>query len=550
MFKKTNPNPQMDMFSSPVMLLNVRASKKYSDPKEWHNQFYRFYTSKVDESLFKVLFPEGKKSGRPTASIRVIVCMSWLKEGFGCSDEELFEKCEFDLLTRKALGLELISDAPPSLDTYYLFRRRLCDYAALTGVDLMKKCFEQVTGGLVRDLNISGKCIRMDSKLIGSNIARQSRYELIHGTLVKYLKSVGTSSVKPELEAQAAAYLAEDSSKTVYRSDSEKLQGRLLQIGSFILDVLSGCKEDDPASSLLRRVFEEQYTVLEGKAVLRNKADVKADSVQNPNDPDATYRAKNDQKVQGYVTNITETVEDGKPSIITSVQVEKATFADCHFLQEAVENSERVTNATVEDLYADGAYQSPENRSFAEGHGNMKLKTGKMQGGARWELELHEHDDGLTVREVATGKTYEAVKSETFKGKHKRWRIPWDNKAGWRYFQDTEVEAYQLRKQIESLPPEEQHRRNNVEAAMFQYSFHTRNGKTRYRGLLKHRMQAYARCVWMNLRRVVGFLFSAFQKPCFALWGALREAFGCFWTFFHENLHQTFACHFSTQMAA
>ena len=142
MFKKTNPNPQMDMFSSPVMLLNVRASKKYSDPKEWHNQFYRFYTSKVDESLFKVLFPEGKKSGRPTASIRVIVCMSWLKEGFGCSDEELFEKCEFDLLTRKALGLELISDAPPSLDTYYLFRRRLCDYAALTGVDLMKKCFE------------------------------------------------------------------------------------------------------------------------------------------------------------------------------------------------------------------------------------------------------------------------------------------------------------------------------------------------------------------------------------------------------------------------
>ena len=29
--------------------------------------------------------------------------MSVLKEGFGCSDEDLFEKCEFDLLTRKAL---------------------------------------------------------------------------------------------------------------------------------------------------------------------------------------------------------------------------------------------------------------------------------------------------------------------------------------------------------------------------------------------------------------------------------------------------------------
>ena len=41
---------------------------------------------------------------------------------------------------------------------------------------------------------------------------------------------------------------------------------------------------------------------------------------------------KNDQKVQGYVTNITETVEEGKPNIITSVQVETAVFADCHFL--------------------------------------------------------------------------------------------------------------------------------------------------------------------------------------------------------------------------
>ena len=60
------------------------------------------------------------------------------------------------------------------------------------------------------------------------------------------------------------------------------------------------------------------------------------------------------------MTNITETVEEGKPNIITSVQVETAVFADCHFLQEAVENSERVTDSTIEDLYADGAYQSPD----------------------------------------------------------------------------------------------------------------------------------------------------------------------------------------------
>jgi hypothetical protein len=68
MFKKTDPNPQLDMFTSPTTQLCSRASKKYTDPNAWHNMFYRLYTSKVDEELFKPLFPEGKKSGRPKVS--------------------------------------------------------------------------------------------------------------------------------------------------------------------------------------------------------------------------------------------------------------------------------------------------------------------------------------------------------------------------------------------------------------------------------------------------------------------------------------------------
>ena len=44
MFKKTNPNPQFDIFTAPSMQLGSRASKKYSDPNAWHNQFYSFVT--------------------------------------------------------------------------------------------------------------------------------------------------------------------------------------------------------------------------------------------------------------------------------------------------------------------------------------------------------------------------------------------------------------------------------------------------------------------------------------------------------------------------
>lgn len=103
----------------------------------------------------------------------------------------------------------------------------------------MRHSFEQITGNQVRLLKISGKCVRMDSKLIGSNIARQSRYELIHTTLVKFLKTCTLSDLFQEKEELAKEYLKEDSSKTVYRSDSDTLQSNLARIGNFIMEMLA-----------------------------------------------------------------------------------------------------------------------------------------------------------------------------------------------------------------------------------------------------------------------------------------------------------------------
>src|SRR5574344_46908 len=115
MFRKTDTNEQLDIFSSPSTYMKGRAAKKYEDPHAWQNEFYQYVTSKIDEETFRPLFKEGNM-GAPNASIRILVAMSILKEGFGCSDEDLFEKCEFDMLTRKAMGLFNLDDVPPSLD--------------------------------------------------------------------------------------------------------------------------------------------------------------------------------------------------------------------------------------------------------------------------------------------------------------------------------------------------------------------------------------------------------------------------------------------------
>lgn len=516
MFRKTETTPQLDLFTAPGNILPRRAQKKYTDEKAWHNQFFQLVTSRIDEESFRPLF-ESTTMGAPNASVRILVAMSILKEGFGCSDEDLFEKCEFDLLARKALGLEMLDDKLPSLDTYYLFGRRLTEYEQRTGINLMERCFEQVTGEQIKLFKISGSSVRMDSKLIGSNIAQYSRYELIHRTLCKVLRLDGIMMMlNPKLRKGAEVWLGEDSGKTVYRSNKDEMAQRLVRIGLYIYAVLKRLKEDAPGYDLLHRVFHDQYVVEKGKVELKDKHEVSSDSLQSPDDPDATYRDKGGQKVSGYVTNITETVEEDKPSIITSVQTGPATFADCHFLQDAISNTERVTGHIVENVYADGAYQSPENREFARLHMGMELLTGKLQGGCRYLLEREPGTDNLKVTDTETGEIFDAIYVGENKRNGKHWRVNLAHVKPthpWRYFNEEEVRRSELRRKIESLPPEEQHKRNNIEAAMFQYSFHTRNGKTRYRGLFRHRLQAFHRCMWMNLRRLVLFQTTTSQRP-------------------------------------
>ena len=516
MFRKTESTPQLDLFTAPSNILPRRAQKKYTDEKAWHNQFFKLVTSRIDEESFRPLF-EATTLGAPNASVRILVAMSILKEGFGCSDEDLFEKCEFDLLARRALGLEMLDDKLPSLDTYYLFGRRLTEYEQRTGINLMERCFEQVTGEQVKLFKISGSSVRMDSKLIGSNIAQYSRYELIHRTLCKVLRQDGVMTMlNPKLRKGAEVWLGEDSGKTVYRSNKDEMAQRLVRIGLYIYAVLKRLKDDAPGYALLHRVFHDQYVVEKGRVELKDKHKVASDSLQSPDDPDATYRDKGGQKVSGYVTNITETIESDKPSIITSVQTEPVTFADCNFLQDAISNTERATGHLVENVYADGAYQSPENREFARLHMGMQLLTGKLQGGCRYLLDREHGTDNLKVTDTETGEVFDAIYVGENKREGKHWRVNLSHVKPthpWRYFNEDEVRRSELRRKIESLPPEEQHKRNNIEAAMFQYSFHTRNGKTRYRGLFRHRLQAFHRCMWMNLRRLVLFQTTISQRP-------------------------------------
>ncbi|HAX93763.1 MAG TPA: hypothetical protein DCY25_07445 [Bacteroidales bacterium] len=169
MFKKSSKEPQLDAFSSVPNMLDSSAFKQYSDKGHWHNQFREQVVMRIDESIFSALF--NNNIGAPNAPVRTLIGMMILKESFAWSDSQLFEHCRFNLLVRSSLGLFNMNDPLPVESTYYLLRKRVYDHQKQCGEDLMGKVFAHITRGQIKEFDVTGSNIRMDSKLIGSNIA-------------------------------------------------------------------------------------------------------------------------------------------------------------------------------------------------------------------------------------------------------------------------------------------------------------------------------------------------------------------------------------------
>ena len=197
-------------------------------------------------------------------------------------------------------------------------------------------------------------------------------------------------------------------------------------MGIVVYSLLQICA--DTEKMLLRSVFGEQYDVdKDGNVTLRDKARISATSVQNPNDPDAAYRSKGGKEVKGYSTNVTETCdEDGKPSLITDVQVKPANAADNGFVEKAIENTKEVTGNKVDKQHSDGAYQSPENRKLAadEENGFEFVANGIQGKPTRYDLNKRE-DGTLEVTDKYTAEVLDATKVNDG-----RWKIPVTDRNG------------------------------------------------------------------------------------------------------------------------
>ena len=173
-----NPNDsQLDMYSSPEQYMSERQLHKFDDENSWFNLYYKHVFLKIDETIFKDMY--SANFGAPNFPVNVLVGMQQIKEGNGWCDQQLEEALMFNLAVRRALGFMNINDPIPAMSTYYEFRAKVNRYNQEHGRHLMQEAFHDLSRKFVEQLELSGTSIRMDSKLLDSNIANMSRMQTI-----------------------------------------------------------------------------------------------------------------------------------------------------------------------------------------------------------------------------------------------------------------------------------------------------------------------------------------------------------------------------------
>jgi hypothetical protein len=355
MFRKNEQHRQQAMFST---LDDLPDKPRERLENSWAATFYREFFSRIDEAIFAILYSD--EASRPNIPVNVLVGLETLKAGFGWSDAELEAQMAYNIQVRYALGYRDLTEGHFELRTVYNFRRRLAQHMQETGENLLEEAFEQVTDEQIGALELKTGKLRMDSTQIASNIRQMSRVQLLVEVTQRVWRML-TEADQARYAADFAPYLKGTSGQYTYHIEPGETAHHLEAIGHlmrrFVAELVAAYDEQD-AYRVLARVYDEHFVEVESG--LRPKAgqELSAQSLQSPDDWEATYRQKRGEGYQGYVTNVTETCDPENPvQLIVKVQTEANSTDDAAMLEDAVPNLVERTN--VEEMYTDGGFNSP-----------------------------------------------------------------------------------------------------------------------------------------------------------------------------------------------
>jgi Transposase domain (DUF772)/Transposase DDE domain len=384
MYKK-NRRAQQPLLLSDVNDLPLRTLKYLKG--SWAETFRREVFLRIPEDRFAVLYDADPS--RPNVPVNVLVGLEVLKAWHGWSDEELYEHFLFDLQVRYAVGCDNFGEGDFDLRTLYYFRKRVSAYALQAGGEnLFQVVFEHITDTQLKKLSLNTRIQRMDSTQILSNIADQSRLELLVEAIQRLYRMLSEADQASYGEA-FQPYIQESARQYTYRMRGKQaVWQHIEQVGVVLHEWLGklSAYQAEPVYQTVKRFFEENFTLVESQVKAKTNREITPGCLQSLDDLEATYRVKCNRAYKGYVANLSETCAPENPvQLITNVQVEPNRASDIALLLSALPDLQE--RMEVNTLVTDGGFVGPTVDAQLRQSGMEQITTG-LTG------TLPDHQDG------------------------------------------------------------------------------------------------------------------------------------------------------------
>jgi len=383
-----------------------KREKRFME-KSWAKTFADYVFPSIDENRFAVLYSNNSAT-RPNTPVNIIVGSLMIKTMFGQTDDEILRSILFDIQYQVALHTTCYKEQPIGDRTFSRFRERLYNHQILTGEDLLGDEMKHLASVYAEFLKLNSNIKRMDSMMIASNSKRMSRLEIVYtvnANAVRLLNQTGNAHlILKELEH----YLVEDDmNNVIYHCKDEDSSIRLdtvIKEAAKLKEIMSDdiWLETDQYRLLLRVLEEQANFDSDGNYTAKPKAEISSSSLQNPSDPDATFRKKAGKDHKGYIGNFVETIGENGASLITDFDFKQNTYSDSAFAKDQILQHDK--EGQEETYIADGAYGGTENQKLAEEHG-INLVTTALTGKMPSEIfaDFQFNEDGTEVLKCPAG---------------------------------------------------------------------------------------------------------------------------------------------------
>ena len=350
---RLNKTEEISLFD-PIQNLSDYAIRTLN--KSWAGFYRENIFPKINEEPFSVLYSD--VGSRPNTPVNIMISLLIIKEMTGLNDEELMESMIFDLRFQYALHTTSMTKQPISKNMFTNFRNSLLKYEIDTGEDLLKKEIERLSKEISKCVKSDKTLKRMDSMMINSSCKKLSRINLIYKVNVNVIEKI--NEIEEEiLKEEFKKYLDPNFKKEqVYTVTKETHQEVLKKLLEDSMKIYESYKENEKIKNteefeLLERLINEQMD--DNKNEPRESKQISPKSLQNPSDPDATYRFKYKNNV-GYVANIEEEIKDDAV-FITGYDVQQNVYSDQQFMQDYIDKKD---DQEEETMLTDAAYYSEE----------------------------------------------------------------------------------------------------------------------------------------------------------------------------------------------